>query len=117
MIQTKSQNTSYDEYYCGPNLDQKSTYSIFKDLRNLCTDHGMRTTVLSSFMMSISLLSLRGNLQYWPLLFKFLEWIKVEKLSAVGLEFFNITFEFIEKHLNTSVFQHGNNNSYEKTKK
>ena len=48
----------------GPNLDQKSTYSIFKDLRNLCTDHGMRTTVLSSFMMSISLLSLRGNLQY-----------------------------------------------------
>ena len=33
-----------------------------------------------------------------------------------GLEFFNITFEFIEKHLNTSVFRCGNNNSQEKTK-
>ena len=35
----------------------------------------------------------------------------IEKFSAVGLEFFNITFEFIEKNLNTRVLQHGNNNS------
>ena len=35
----------------------------------------------------------------------------IEKFSAVGLEFFNITFEFIEKNLNTRVLRHGNNNS------
>ena len=35
----------------------------------------------------------------------------LEKFSAVGLEFFNITFEFIEKNLNTRVLRHGNNNS------
>ena len=37
----------------------------------------------------------------------------IEKFLAVGLEVFNITFEFIEKHLNTRC---GNNNSWEKTK-
>ena len=34
----------------------------------------------------------------------------------IGLEFFNITFEFIEKNLNTRVLRHRNNNSQEKKK-
>ena len=37
----------------------------------------------------------------------------IEKFKANGLEFFNITWEFNEKHQNTSVFRCGNNNSEE----
>ena len=37
----------------------------------------------------------------------------IEKFEANGLEFFNITWEFNEKHQNTSVFRCGNNNSEE----
>ena len=39
----------------------------------------------------------------------------IEKFSAFGLELFNITLEFIEKHLYPSVFPNGNNNDEEKS--
>ena len=41
----------------------------------------------------------------------------IENFEANGQEFFNITWEFIERHRNTSVFTCGNNNSEEKTKR